>query len=140
MPPFAIAPSDVAGCIEERWEFQSAVHDCCARSEPRAHFFDSRVGQCSKRERKAIEPMALQVAGGTIRGMPRLIRDVVWDEEQRLWNSHQLVADAMGDPDGVLRFDETGCVKKGQDSVGVARQYCGTLGTVENGHVGVCVG
>ena len=140
IPPFDIVPSDVEGFIEELWEFQSAFHDCCARSEPRAHFFDSMVGQCSKLERKSIEPMALQVEGGTIRGMQRFISDVVWDEEQMLWNSHQLVADAMGDPDGVLMFDETGVVKKGQDSVGVARQYCGTLGKVENGQVGVFAG
>ena len=140
IPPFDIVPSDVEGFIEELWEFQSAFHDCFARSEPRAHFFDSMVGQCSELERKSIEPMALQVEGGTIRGMQRFISDVVWDEEQMLWNYHQLVADEMGDPDGVLMFDETGFVKKGQDSVGVARQYCGTLGKVENGQVGVFAG
>ena len=41
-----------------------------------------------------------------------------------MWNDHQLVAEEMGDPDGVLIFDETGFVKKGKDSVGVARQIC----------------
>src|ERR1044072_5403015 len=46
----------------------------------------------------------------------------------------------MGDPAGVLRCDETGLVKKGGDSVGVARQYCGTLGKVENCQVGVFAG
>src|SRR6266699_3967890 len=44
------------------------------------------------------------------------------------------------DPEGVLMFDETGFVKKGADSVGVARQYCGTLGKVENSQVGVFAG
>lgn len=37
-------------------------------------------------------------------------------------------------------FDESAFVKKGQDSAGVARQYCGTLGKVENGQVGVFAG
>ena len=82
MPAFDVVPSDVAGFMEELWEFQSTLHDCFARSEPRAHFFDSIVGQCSKLERKSIEPMALQVEGGTIRGMQRFISDVRWDEEQ----------------------------------------------------------
>src|SRR5437588_3895664 len=140
IPPFDLIPSDVEGFLEELWEFQSAFHDCFARSEPRAHFFDYMVGQFSKPERKSIEPMALQVGGGTIRGLQRFISDVRWDEEQMVWNYHQLVAEEMGDPDGVLMFDETGFVKKGKDSVGVARQYCGTLGKVENCQVGVFAG
>src|ERR1700757_4415948 len=140
IPTFDLVPSDVDGFMEELWAFQSAFHDCFARSEPRAHFFDYMVGQFSKLERKSIEPIALQVEGGTIRGLQRFISDVRRDEEQMVWNYHQLVAEEIGDPDGVLMFDETGFVKKGQDSVGGARQYCGTLGKVENCQVGVFAG
>ena len=50
------------------------------------------------------------------------------------------MADELGEPDGVLRFDESGFVKKGQDSAGVARQDCGTLGKVDNCQVGVFAG
>jgi SRSO17 transposase len=140
IPTFDLTPCDVEGFLDELWEFQSAFHDCFARSEPRAYFFDYMVGQFSRLERKSIEPMALHVEGGTVRGMQRFLSDVRWDEEQMRWNYHQLVAAEMGDPDGVLMFDETGFVKKGQDSVGVARQYCGTLGKVENCQVGVFAG
>ena len=140
MPPFDVVPSEVEGFIDELWEFQSAFHDCFTRSEPRAHCFDYLVGQWSQLERKSIEPMALHVAGGTMRGLQRFISAVRWDEEQMVWNYHQLVAEAMGDPDGVLMGDATGFVKKGTDSVGVARQYGGTLGKVETCQVGVFAG
>ena len=123
IPTFDLVPSAVEGFMEELWAFQATFHDCFTRSEPRAHFFASMVGQCSKLERKSIEPMALEVEGGTIRGLQRFISDVVWDEDQMRWHYHHLVAEEMGDPNGVLMFDETGFVKKGKDSVGVARQY-----------------
>jgi len=48
-----------------------------------------------------------------------------------------LVNDDLGSADGALIFDESGFIKKGQDSVGVARQYCGTIGKVDNCQVGV---
>jgi SRSO17 transposase len=96
------------------------------------------VGQCSALERKSIEPMALHVEGGNIRGMPRCMSDDVWDEDHRRQTYHGLVADEMGDPDGVRMFDASGFVTKGKDSVGVARQYCGTLGKVEKSQGGVC--
>jgi SRSO17 transposase len=140
MPTFDLVSRDVEEFMDELWEFQSAFHDCFTRSEPRAHFFAYMAGQLSQPERKSIEPMALQVDGGTIRGLQRFISDVQWDEEQMRWNYHQLVAEELGEPDGVLVVDETGFVKKGTDSAGVARQYGGTLGKVENCQVGVFAG
>ena len=47
------------------------------------------------------------------------------------------VLEALGDPDGVLVVDETGILKKGTCSVGVARQYSGTAGRIENCQIGV---
>jgi hypothetical protein len=46
-------------------------------------------------------------------------------------------AESLADPDGVLVVDETGFLKKGEHSVGVARQYSGTAGRIENCQVGV---
>jgi hypothetical protein len=64
IPTFDLTPCDVEGFLDELWEFQSAFHDCFARSESRVHFFDYMVGQLSQLERKSIEPMALQIEGG----------------------------------------------------------------------------
>jgi len=122
IPIFDLTPRDVAGFTNELQEFQGLFHDCFPRSEARAHFFDYMVGQLRPLERKSIEPIALQVPGGSIRGLLRFLSEVVWDDEHMRWTYHQVVADEMGAPDGVLMFDETSFVKKGPDSVGVARQ------------------
>src|SRR3954470_4493860 len=45
--------------------------------------------------------------------------------------------EALGDRDGVLVVDETGFLKKGEHLVGVARQYSGTAGRIENCQIGV---
>lgn len=140
IPTFAVTPHDVDGLLDALWQVQMALHDGCARRESRAHCFDYMAGQLSPLARKSIEPMALRVAGGSIRGLQRFISDVPWDEAHMLWSYHQLVADAMGASDGVVMFDETSFVKKGQESVGGARQYGGTLGKVDNWQVGVFTG
>src|SRR5499433_2577380 len=140
IPPFDVQVSDVEGFMDELQEFQSIFHDCFARSEARAHFLDYMVGPYSPLARKSLEPMALAVEGSRIRSLQRFLSETVWDEEPMRWNYHQLVADELGEPDGVLMFDASGFVKKGKDAAGVARQYCGTLGKVENGQVGVFAG
>jgi SRSO17 transposase len=81
---------------------------------------------------------AREVEGGHIRAMQRLLSEVVWDEDHMRWTYHPLVNDDLGEPEGVLMFEESGFPKKGQDSVGVGRQSCGTLGKVANCQVGVC--
>src|SRR5438128_3118490 len=137
IPPFDLTVGDVEGFLDELQAFHAQFRSCFARSEPREHFFNYMVGQCSTLERKSIEPMALRVAGGNIRGMQRCMSDDVWDEDLMRQTYHGLVAAEMGDPEGVLMFDESGFVKKGKESVGVARQYCGTRGKVDNSQVGV---
>ena len=47
------------------------------------------------------------------------------------------MAEDLGEPNGAILFDESGFVKKGDESIGVGKQYCGTLGKVENCQVGV---
>lgn len=49
----------------------------------------------------------------------------------------QYVVEHLGDDDGVLVLDETGFLKKGAKSAGVARMYSGTAGRIENCQIGV---
>jgi SRSO17 transposase len=137
IPQFTLDPRDVEGFMDELHGFHTAFRECFARREPRDHFFHYMVGQFSDLDRKSIEPMALQVEGGNVRAMQRGISDAVWDDAQMLRTYHRLVHEDMGDPEGVVIFDESGFPKKGHASVGVARQYCGTLGKVDNCQVGV---
>jgi SRSO17 transposase len=137
MPQFALTRSDIDPFMDELRGFHMAFRDCFARQEPREQFFNSMVGQFSPLERKSIEPMALGVEGGKVRAMQRLVSETLWDDDAMLQTYHGLVRDELGEPNGVLSVDETGFPKKGRDSVGVARQYCGTLGKVENCQVGV---
>ena len=48
-----------------------------------------------------------------------------------------LVASDLNNSDGALIFDESGFAKKGNESIGVAKQYCGNIGKVDNCQVGV---
>jgi len=69
--------------------------------------------------------------------MQSLLGRSVWDEEALRDDIRAYVFEALGDPDDVLVVDETGFVKKGEHSVGVARQYSGAAGRIENSQVGV---
>ncbi len=71
------------------------------------------------------------------RGVQRLLSGAHWDAEAVRDDLRAYVVEHLGAPDGVLVVDETGFLKKGTKSVGVARQYSGTAGKVENCQVGV---
>jgi hypothetical protein len=69
--------------------------------------------------------------------MQRLLDFSPWDEDAARDALARYVVRAMGDPAAVLAVDETGFLKKGRMSAGVARMYTGTAGRVENCQVGV---
>ncbi len=141
VPECGITILDVEAFVDELKRFQEQFGDCFVRREPRENFYHYMVGQLSHLERKSIEPITMNVSGKeTVRSMQRAVSDAVWDEPKMLSRYHAMVAEEMGEPDGVLRFDESGFVKKGKCSAGVARQYCGTIGKVENCQVGVFMG
>jgi DDE superfamily endonuclease len=123
-PPLALAQGDVEGFLHEWRSFHDAFRSCFSRREPREHFVRSMVGQLRLLERKSIEPMALEVEGGNVRAMQRFVSDDLWDEAQMRHIDHQLVYEDRGAPDGIVIVDASGVPKTGQDSVGVARQYC----------------
>lgn len=137
VPKFSLAEEDVEAIAPQLREFLAEFDGCFSRSEPRENLHRYLVGQFSQVERKSIEPIARQVEGGEVRSMQRFISDVVWDEAEIIKKHHALVGNDMADPAGVVIFDESGIVKKGEDSAGVAKQYCGSVGKVENCQVGV---
>jgi SRSO17 transposase len=70
-------------------------------------------------------------------GAQRLLYQAIWDADAVRDELQRFVIETFGAPDGVLVVDESGVPKKGTKSVGVAKQYCGALGKVENCQVGV---
>ena len=70
-------------------------------------------------------------------GMQHLVGRAVWDAEAVRDDVRRYVLESLGVPAGVLVIDETGFCKKGTHSAGVARQYSGTAGRVENCQIGV---
>jgi SRSO17 transposase len=137
VPKFDIDKGDVSGFIHELRGFHEQFADCFHRSESREHFFNYMAGQFSQLERKSIEPIALAVEHGNVRAMQRFVSVAQWDDTNILSKYRSLVNDDLGSSSGAVIFDESGFLKKGQESIGVARQYCGTAGKVDNCQVGV---
>ena len=137
VPKFDLGKEDINDFMHELKGFHEQFHDCFQRSESREHFFKYMAGQFSPLERKSIEPIAMAVKEGNVRTMQRFVSDAPWDDDKIITKYRNFVNEELGSPDGALLFDESGFVKKGQESIGVAKQYCGTVGKVENCQVGV---
>ena len=140
-PKFNLKMEQVENFVRELEVLHGDFCECFYRSETRKNFFKYMVGQMSTLQRKSIEPIAINVSGKeSVRSMQRMVSNAEWDEEKFLSIYHKKVAIELGTADGVFTFDESGFVKKGSHSVGVARQYCGSIGKVENSQVGVFAG
>lgn len=109
------------------------------RSESRETAGQFVKGLLSGLPRKSAEPMA-ELFGKERKTFQRFVGAAPWKDEPIRETMKQDIALTLGHPDGVLNVDPCTFPKKGNKSVGVARQWCGRLGKVENCQSGVFLG
>jgi SRSO17 transposase len=118
-----------------------AVHTRIAsrfrRAEARTRARRYLDGLLAAVERKNGWQLAEQLGEAGPQGVQRLLNAADWDADVVRDDLRAFVVEALGDSAGVLIVDETGFLKKGSKSAGVARQYSGTAGRRENQQVGV---
>jgi SRSO17 transposase len=88
-------------------------------------------------ERKNGWQLAEGLGDATPYGVQHLLGRAVWDSEAARDDLRRYVLEQLGAPPGIAVIDETGFLKKGRHSAGVARQYSGTAGRVDNCQIGV---
>ena len=101
------------------------------RSTSRASVERYLTGLLTDLERKNCDTIAAAVAGTSTERLQHLLTDATW-EPQALDQQRVTALVAQSPPHGLLLLDDTGLPKQGRSSVGVARQYSGTLGKVAN--------
>lgn len=132
--------ADLFARVQPRLEkFMEPYVASFCRSEQRGHARTFVQGLLSDLERKNVESIAYRF------GQERLplqwfVGYSEWDDRPLRQELVRQVGAELGDPQGVLVFDPSAFPKSGKESVGVARQWCGRLGKVENCQVGVYLG
>src|SRR5215213_3495730 len=100
-----------------------------ARSEARERAKRYLAGLLERVERKNGWQLAEALGEGGPQGVQRLLNAAVWDADAVRDDLREYVVEQIGDEaTGILIVDETGFLKKGNKSCGVARQYTGTAG------------
>ena len=111
------------------------------RKEHRGHFAAMQKGLLSDLDRKSIEPIAIAYEGvSNVRNLTNFMGKSKWDDAGMHEEYQRDVSNQLSHEDGMHTVDDTGVAKKGRNSVGVARQYSGCLGKVDNCQVGVMMG
>lgn len=127
----AAAWADSLGAVAER------IKGRFPRSEPQRRVLAYLRALLSPAERKNGWQLAEQAGDQKPYGFQHLLGRAAWSADEVRDDLRSYVIEHFNDRDAVLVIDETGFLKKGAKSVGVARQYSGTAGRIENCQVGV---
>jgi len=133
--------SDFDLIAQELVHFHHEFADCFCRSEQEEIGVNYLSGLMSSIQKKTAEKIALEIINEkAVRSTQRFMKDYKWDEEAMLHKHQAMVAESLGTEDGMINVDASEFAKKGKNSVGVARQYCGNTGKQDNCQSGVFVG
>jgi SRSO17 transposase len=125
-------PHAPASALPELAEFLLPFHVQFRRSEGRQALERYLTGLLTEHPNKNCDTIAQIVPGTSEQRLQGLMTSIDWDEDDLNRQRVQRMLRLPTEGDGVLIFDDTGFAKQGRRSVGVARQYSGTLGKVGN--------
>ncbi len=118
-------------------EVEQRLRSRFARSEAREQVLGYLRGLLSPVERKNGWQLAEALGEATPYGKQHLLGRARWDADTVRDDLRQYVLNHLADAEAILIVDETGFLKEGRHSAGVARQYSGTAGRIENCQIGV---
>ena len=127
------------GVVERLERFVEPFAVCLARREQVQHAMDFVAGLVSDVDRKNTESIAYR-HDQERKELQHFIGQSNWDHQPLILELAGQVGRELGCSDAVLVFDPSGFPKKGTESVGVQRQWCGRLGKVDNCQVGIYMG
>jgi len=126
---------------KELTDFHHTFTDCFYRSEQESIGLTYLSGLMSAIPRKTAETIALEMeTPQSVRSTQRFLKTYKWDHAAMLLKHQELTAESLGTANGMITVDASEFPKKGRNSVGVARQYCGNTGKTDNCQSGVFVG
>ena len=126
---------------KELTDFHHSFTDCFYRSEQESIGLTYLSGLMSAIPRKTAETIALEMeTSQSVRSTQRFLKTYKWDHAAMLLKHQELTAESLGMANGMITVDASEFPKKGHNSVGVARQYCGNTGKKDNCQSGVFVG
>jgi SRSO17 transposase len=131
-----LSPAAVRGCEHRLTQFVARYLPLFDRKEQRENAVIVIEGLLSGLERKTCEPIARE-HGVHRKPIQSFVGSSTWDDEAVMAELRRHVKEELADDDAVLVIDPSSFVKKGTESCGVKRQWCGRLGKVENCQVGV---
>ena len=131
-----LSPAAVRSCAGRLEDFAARYLPLFHRHEQREHALTVLRGKLTGLQRKTTEPIAAQ-AGQQRRPLQLFVGAGGWDDRAVRGELRRHVAEELGDADAAFILDGSAFPKKGQESCGVARQWCGRLGKLDNCQVGV---
>ena len=130
-----IAKGCLAGANQRLEKFLRPFGDLLPRSETRENALVFVRGLLSDLHRKNTESIAYRF-GRRRDALQSFIGESPWNHKPLLLELAKQTAKTIGEDDGILAFDPSGFEKDGKKSAGVARQWLGRFGKVDNGQVG----
>lgn len=131
-----VSPQVFCGVVERLAKFVEPFAELLRQPAQRQHTADYMSGLISDLERKNVESIAYGQDQDR-RNLQHFIGCAEWDHRPLMTELARQVGQELGEDDGVIVFDPSAFPKQGQQSVGVARQWCGRLGKVDNCQVAV---